>query len=269
MDETHNFTGEKTVIAHLLIIDDAPTQRLILKALVKKMACTAEIVSLGSNPFEALEKQAFDVIILDLQALETEGIALTQQVRLWTTSSPNGTRNLTTIPIIALASHPLNHTDWQRCLEAGMTICIYKPINFHELQDTIHSSLKPTHQHSFDCIAAIPVFDMKALCDFIDDDPAACQEMIELFISDTQNKINRIQEMIDKQIDRDTLRRTSHSIKGSSGMIQAQRLKNAAAALEAQCEYENWLSIEEHFNTLVTEFEVFKQTAQTHFADLT
>lgn len=113
----------------LLAEDNAVNQRLACRLLEKK-GHTITVAGNGRKALQALEEDTFDVILMDIQMPEMDGIEATNQIRQkeWGTNRH--------IPIIALTAHAMKG-DKERCLEAGMDAYISKPLKLKELLDVI------------------------------------------------------------------------------------------------------------------------------------
>jgi two-component system sensor histidine kinase/response regulator len=113
----------------LLVEDNAVNQMLALRLLEKR----GHIVSVAGNGQEALaalEKEDFDIVLMDVQMPEMDGFEATAAIR--EKERPTGRHT----PIIAMTAHALKG-DEERCLSAGMDAYISKPIRTNELFATI------------------------------------------------------------------------------------------------------------------------------------
>jgi CheY-like chemotaxis protein len=108
----------------LLAEDNAVNQMLALKA-IEKMGHSVVVVGNGADAVRVHADQHFDLILMDLQMPEMDGFAATSAIRENETgSSPT--------PIVAVTAHAM-HGDRERCLAAGMTDYISKPIDLKAL----------------------------------------------------------------------------------------------------------------------------------------
>jgi CheY-like chemotaxis protein len=114
----------------LVAEDNLINQKLILRVLEKK----GFIVDIANNGRECVQKwgeNTYDIILMDIQMPEMDGIEATEQIRKLEDDSSNST-----IPIIALTAHAMKG-DRERFLEAGMNNYISKPIKQAELMGAI------------------------------------------------------------------------------------------------------------------------------------
>jgi CheY-like chemotaxis protein len=107
----------------LLAEDNAINQKVALQML-KKIGYEADIAANGIEVLQALERQAYDVILMDIQMPEMDGLNAAKEIReRW----PNGPK------IIAITAYALEG-DKDRCLNAGMDDYISKPLKLEELR---------------------------------------------------------------------------------------------------------------------------------------
>ncbi len=112
---------------HILVAEDNPVNQKVAAGILGKQGYHVEIANNGLEVLEALKREHFDLVLMDLQMPEMDGIEATQAIR----NSKNGVFD-PEIPILALTAHAFKE-DVQRCLEAGMNNCITKPFRRQEL----------------------------------------------------------------------------------------------------------------------------------------
>jgi CheY-like chemotaxis protein len=121
----------------ILLAEDNPVnQRLVLR-LLRKRGHQVEVVSTGSEVLAALTRQAFDLVLMDVQMPEMDGLEATAIIR----SREQATD--THLPIIALTAHALK-SDQEKCLAVGMDAYVAKPMKADDLFATIDQLLSHT-----------------------------------------------------------------------------------------------------------------------------
>jgi two-component system, sensor histidine kinase and response regulator len=113
----------------LLAEDNTVNQRLATR-LLEKQGHTVELANNGCEALAALERQSFDLVLMDVQMPEMDGFEATAQIRARETA---GGRRL---PIIAMTAHAMKG-DRERCLESGMDGYVSKPIQASDLNEAI------------------------------------------------------------------------------------------------------------------------------------
>jgi len=121
----------------LVAEDNSVNQRLILRVL-EKMGHSVRIVGNGREAVAAAGTEPYDVVVMDCQMPEMDGFEATRLIR---THSSQAVRDL---PILALTAHALAG-DRERCLEAGMTDYLTKPVDSASLAAMIEALA--AHQH--------------------------------------------------------------------------------------------------------------------------
>jgi signal transduction histidine kinase/CheY-like chemotaxis protein len=120
--------------SRVLLAEDNTVNQTLAVRLLEKRGYSVKVAGNGAAALEALEKEPFDVVLMDIQMPEMDGIQATEAIR--------AKEKLTGghIPIIAMTAHALKG-DEERCISAGMDRYVSKPIRTSELYSTIESLL--------------------------------------------------------------------------------------------------------------------------------
>ena len=119
----------------ILLVEDNPMNQIFAQGILKKLSCEITTTENGQEAIDALEKQTFDLILMDGQMPKMDGFEATQIIR----SKETGTGRH--IPIIALTAHAMTG-DRERFLEAGMDDYLSKPYTPGQLVDIINNALE-------------------------------------------------------------------------------------------------------------------------------
>jgi CheY-like chemotaxis protein len=123
--------GEKNLSAtSILVAEDSPVLQTLVRQLLKKLGCTATIVSNGREAAELAVKNDYNLIFMDWQMPEMDGLEATAQIRASEASTHKHT------PIIAMTANAMQG-DKDRCLAAGMDGYLSKPFKIDELKAII------------------------------------------------------------------------------------------------------------------------------------
>jgi PAS domain S-box-containing protein len=125
----HTLREDQRSLRILLAEDNLVNQKLAAR-LVEKRGHTAVVVSSGREALQALEKQKFDLVLMDVQMPEMDGFETTAAIR--EKEKATGSH----LPIIAMTAYAMKG-DLERCLTAGMDKYIAKPIQPRELFEAI------------------------------------------------------------------------------------------------------------------------------------
>jgi len=108
----------------LLAEDNLINQKVMLRML-EKLGYSADAVADGNEVLQALERQPYDVVLMDMQMPEMDGITATREIRQkWPATGPK---------IVAITAHALEG-DRERCIKSGMDSYIAKPVKMEELR---------------------------------------------------------------------------------------------------------------------------------------
>jgi CheY-like chemotaxis protein len=120
--------AQKLPLRILVVEDNALNQRLLLR-LLARMGYRADVAGNGLEAVDALERQPYDLIFMDMQMPEMDGLEATSQIRR--RLGPDGPPR-----IIALTANATPE-DRDRCLDAGMNDYLPKPIQIPDLVKVI------------------------------------------------------------------------------------------------------------------------------------
>lgn len=115
----------ETVSFRILLAEDDKINQVVIKQMLKEENHKVDAVNTGKEAVEALEKEDYDMIIMDVQMPEMDGVEATKAIRAMKGVKKN-------IPIIALTAHALKG-DRERFLESGMDGYISKPVQMSDL----------------------------------------------------------------------------------------------------------------------------------------
>jgi len=115
-----------------LVAEDNVNNQQIALGLLAKQGHSVVVVGDGQEAVEALDRESFDLVLMDIQMPRMDGFEATERIR----SRERSTRTRT--PIIAMTAHAMT-VDRDKCLAAGMDAYVSKPIRRAELAQTIAS----------------------------------------------------------------------------------------------------------------------------------
>ena len=124
----------------LIAEDNRVNQKIALKQ-IEKLGYRGLAVANGKEVLEALREGPYDLILMDCQMPELDGYETTKLIRL---KEPEPLRD---IPIIAMTANAMTG-DREKCLEAGMTDYVSKPIKMIELGEAIENCIRKTRHHT-------------------------------------------------------------------------------------------------------------------------
>jgi len=211
----------------VLVAEDNQVNQLLATRIFEMLGHQATVVSNGREAFVAFQAGKFDLIAMDVQMPEMDGLDATTAIRAWEKTAGTHT------PIIAMTGHAMKG-DRERCLAAGMDGYTSKPIRIGELEHAIAQLINPPNS------AKVPVsegdqadgaIDHAALLAGVDGNRRVLRELVRLFLADCPRRLAEIKEAI-RRGDAGALGRAAHTLKGSVGNFAAKNAFAAAQRLE-------------------------------------
>ena len=229
----------------VLLAEDNPVNQRLAARVLEKRGHEAFVVDNGKKALDALEKNSFDLVLMDLQMPEMGGDGGHRRHSL--ARAGNGGH----LPIVALTAHAMKG-DRERCLAHGFDAYVPKPLKAEELLSTMENlvpsrtALEPVEiacepqENLLECEAAL---DNDLAMASVGGDRELLREIAALFIDDCERLIEEVQDAVGRR-DATRLRQTAHRLKGSVGhfgapavMTQARRLENMGQSGDlSQCE---------------------------------
>jgi signal transduction histidine kinase/CheY-like chemotaxis protein/HPt (histidine-containing phosphotransfer) domain-containing protein len=214
----------------ILLAEDNPVNQQLAARILEKRGHSVEVVPDGRQALEALSRERYDLVLMDIQMPEMDGFETTAAIRAREDSSGQH------LPIIALTAHAMAG-DRERCLAAGMDGYLSKPLRAHELIDAIEHLIpdqppsppargipsdRPTSAGSFDRVALLAV---------VEGDLTLLHELAQVFLADTPALITRLREAVARR-DRPRIVALAHRLRGSVANFQSESATAAAQRLE-------------------------------------
>ena len=123
---------------HILLAEDNHVNQVVAAEILKKAGFTCDIVNNGLQAVEAVAMVEYDLVLMDCQMPEMDGFEATRRIRASEAEGAIGRRNAGPLPIVALTANATSG-DRERCIEAGMSDHVPKPINPKLLLQKIES----------------------------------------------------------------------------------------------------------------------------------
>ncbi len=115
---------------HVLVAEDEAVSQEFAKEALRRLMHRVTVVADGEEALQCLERGHFDIVFMDVQMPNLDGLEATRRYR----ERERGSRT----PIVALTAHS-RREDRARCLEAGMDAVLTKPIDLKQLEDVVRS----------------------------------------------------------------------------------------------------------------------------------
>ena len=211
----------------LLAEDNVVNQKVALR-LLAQMGYRADVAANGLEAIEAVERQTYDVVLMDVQMPELDGFEASREInRRW----PGDRRPR----IVAMTANAMQG-DRELCVAAGMDDYVAKPIRVEELIAALERS--PAHRSP--AVSGAPAAGAEAAAI----DPATFErlvvttggpfvaELIDTFAEDARELLAALRQTL-ARTDLDGFRRAAHSLKSTAESLGATELAALAREVEA------------------------------------
>jgi CheY-like chemotaxis protein/HPt (histidine-containing phosphotransfer) domain-containing protein len=216
----------------VLLAEDNPVNQKLAKRLLEKWGHSCKVADDGLAALEALKSESFDVILMDIQMPELDGLQTTKRIR------QEELQTGAHIPIIALTAHTAQN-DREICLKAGMDNYVSKPIRQNELikalasvatemtsgkNSTTPAPLEPAQTE-------LSGFSKEQMLEHVGGEEELLREISGMFLETWPQSLATLEAALAGG-EMHTLNRAAHSIKGAVGNFGAKGAFDAAYRLE-------------------------------------
>jgi PAS domain S-box-containing protein len=259
---------------HILLAEDNITNQQVALGLLKKMGLHAEAVANGAEALKALETIPYDLVLMDVQMPEMDGIEATRQIR-----DPRSAVINHGIPVIAMTAHAMQG-DRERCLEAGMNDYVSKPVDPWTLAETLDKWL-PKDGAEFAMMnndsgkkqAEIDeggspssliahhsslIFDRAGMMDRLMHDEELALTVVAGFLEDIPRQIATLKDCLETG-DAPGAERQAHSIKGAAANVGGEALRRVALEMEKGGKAGDLDVVKARVDELEAQFDQLKQ----------
>jgi CheY-like chemotaxis protein len=217
----------------VLLVEDHPVNVQLARGMLGKLGCTAVHANSGQAALDALESEAFDLVLMDVQMPVMDGLTATRKIR---EREAGGSSR---VPIIALTAHAME-SDRIACLEAGMDGYLSKPIRVAELRDAVNrwspgslSASEPGSKGTGDARDAERslVLDLSGALGRLEGDEDLLRLAMECFTESAPEMQAEIRAGAVAQ-DGKSVREAAHGLRGAAAGIGGDRVRSLAEQIE-------------------------------------
>ncbi|OHU84998.1 MULTISPECIES: hybrid sensor histidine kinase/response regulator [Pseudoalteromonas] len=238
--EQHSGRNESFAGAKVLLVEDNVTNQEVATEMLRSLDLHVTIANHGKEALEILEQaEQFDLVFMDMQMPVMDGLTATKKIK----AQPQ----FSDLPIVAMTANAMRE-DIERCLSAGMSAHISKPINFNKMVSTIAAQLNASEQaKKADGKPAPKAPDKVSVEDNFELDGIDIDEGLERIGGNEKAYWNILGKFIHTQIeelinleqaliigDSEHASRIAHSLKGSAANLSANYLSEQGASFEEQ-----------------------------------
>jgi two-component system sensor histidine kinase/response regulator len=222
----------------LLAEDNAINQQVAL-GLLRKLGYQADTVTDGTETLEELSRVRYDVILMDCQMPHLDGYETTRRIRQLEQEEVIPFDRKRPIHIIALTANAMAG-DREKCLAAGMTDYLSKPVRRSELKEAFDryreiqvSGVADSSAEPQPAPAASEevLVDIDRLRDVTDDEPDRMQQLVDLYLTQTAPMLEELKGAIQSNSSGDVAR-LAHKLFGSSAACGVEAFTEPLRELE-------------------------------------
>ncbi len=224
----HTISEDKKRNIRILLAEDNITNQKVALGILKNLGYHADAVASGKEAVKAVETLPYDLVFMDVQMPEMDGLEATRKIRKRERSER--------IPIVAMTAHAMAEHR-QQCLEAGMDDYVSKPVNPQQLVEVIERQLSRSAEPAASgaCVEAQSVeeeaFDRSALLERLGGDEELLDEITDVFLEDIPAQLEQLRQGLSDN-DATLVQGQGHRIKGASANLQAEAMREVAYEIE-------------------------------------
>ena len=213
----------------ILLAEDNAVNQLTATTMLEKLGHSVEVANNGREAVDKVADGEFDLVFMDVQMPELDGLAATKEIRQGEQSSGRH------LPIVAMTAHAMQG-DQERCLAAGMDAYTSKPIRRKAIaaviQEIHERFLAPPADASAKPDGAGTVIDTESLMEELDNDMDMLQTMAQMFEKDVADRLPKLRDAVAAG-NAETIASEAHALKGGVGNFFADTAFEAADQLES------------------------------------
>ena len=242
----------------ILVAEDNKVNQQLALQLLQRMGYRADVAGNGLEAIEALRRQRYDVVFMDVQMPEMDGLDATRHIcQQWLpTNRPR---------IIAMTANAMEG-DREKCLDVGMNDYISKPIRVNELVRVLSPS-QPTEEPPKPTAQVESVLDPQVLQTFHEMMGESATEMlsqlIDIYLEDTPAMLETLKISLQEN-NLVSLQRTAHTLKSSSAALGAIKFSQLCQDLENLSKSQVTTGLCELVAQIESEYQRVKQDVISH-----
>ncbi len=224
----------------VLLVEDNIVNQKVASRFLERLGCQVTIAGNGLEGVAAYAKNAFDLVLMDIQMPVMDGYTATERIRELQTGRIR-------VPVIALTANAMKG-QLEECLAAGMDALLTKPIDVERLQETLRrvglakpAKPSPPATSAEGTQAAVDFVSLRALTG---EDPEFTAELAHTFESNSRELLAQMHATAARG-EFERLAGAAHQLKGSSGNLHTTVLHQLCATLQSEAQGANAASVQQ------------------------
>ncbi len=255
----------------ILLAEDHPPNQQLAVRLLERRGHSVVVANNGLEVMAALEKESFDLVLMDIQMPEMDGFAATAEIRRREQKTGGH------LPIVAMTAHAMKG-DAERCLAAGMDDYVSKPIRRKSLYEALQrvatlariaAASDADHEvgsgtadsDAAEVLDAVEVFDEVELMEEYEGDEDLLADMVTSFFGLVPSLLQDLRTAIDTG-DSAAVASVAHTLKGGCGNFFAKaafetalQLENMGKTGDLKGAEQRWRALQKYLEDLKKELE--------------
>jgi CheY-like chemotaxis protein len=242
----------------VLLAEDNVVNQKVAMSILRRLGCEVQAVDNGRLAVEAVKEGQYDVVLMDIQMPELDGLAATVAIR----RLPSAQRSL---PIIAVTANAMQ-SDREACMASGMDDFMPKPITFAD----VLAMLVKWDSRNTEKLGAMnpscdqPIYDPTALEEAFGDDMGFVTSVLLEYLASAKPLIQAVKAAVEAN-DAAGLSSAAHTLKGSSRTVGAMRTADVAGELEALGRAGTTEGAAAHLDQVQKEFSLLTSELESRF----
>ena len=220
---TRHTLRESSQKLHVLVAEDNRVNQTLMVRVLQKMGHSSVVASNGREALSLAFSQKFDVVFMDVQMPEMDGLAATVAIRKAEKSSGSH------LPIFAMTAHAMKG-DRESCLQAGMDGYLAKPVRFSDLEQTL-ATLSNVKTSDKEASSVSFSWNRTEALERLGGDEDLLRELCQIFLEESPKTLRNLRQAL-AEGDAGAVMRAAHSLKGEVGYLGAGVASQAARKLE-------------------------------------
>ncbi|HZC25202.1 MAG TPA: response regulator, partial [Candidatus Binatia bacterium] len=210
----------------VLLAEDNPVNQKVGVKMLEKMGHEVNVARDGHEAMTALEAATYDLVFMDVQMPEMDGLTATRKIR--EREKQTGRH----VPIVAMTAHAMKG-DQQRCLEAGMDGYLTKPVSSPQIAEAIARVLgaETTSAPKSQVQEKRAGWDRVAALGRVEGDAALLADLVQVFLEELPGQLDTLHQGV-AGADFEVIERTAHTLKGELVYLGLTEAAEKAKALE-------------------------------------
>lgn len=250
----------------ILVVEDNPINQQVSTKILSRMGYSPSVANNGIEALAAVQQGTYDLIFMDLQMPEMDGLEATRRIRQREAERPDWADRASLI-IVALTTHT-TPADRERCTVAGMDDFLAKPLEVDSLQATIEKWGSVVHKAPLPATSVgatpklaspeKPPVEVKRIHEFAEGDGEAFRSLVQLYLQQTTEQLAQMQAAIQAGQSRE-LEHLAHSCAGASATCGMNAIVPALRTLEQMGREGRWEGASDLQAEAVRQFDRMRQ----------